>query len=120
MEPFTIDKMMEALQKGNWGINISEGNHFYKAIFKLEKQDKLSKADVNLLCGSCKRWVDQTRKLIEEAQDHGSREDLKACEYGERLIQDVLEHMHKILSTMPCTEEENLVQYLSTIANEMN
>ena len=118
MDAFTIEIMTEALKKGDWGINICDGNNFYKALFKIEKKEILSKKDAKIICGSCSRWMDKTEKMMDECKNNGTKEDVKAVEYGEQLMEDVLEHVHKILSSMP-HEDENFIKELMELAKTM-
>ena len=118
METFTVDIMIEALKKGEWGLNICDGDNFYKKLFKLEKKDTLSVQEANIICGSCNRWMDKTAAMMEECKKNGARDDIRAMEYGELLMKDVLEHVHKILTTVPI-ENENFVRELIELAKKM-
>ena len=119
MDRFTIEIMVEALTRGNWGLDICDGDNFYKILFKLEKKDKLSIKDTNVICGSCQRWLDKTTVMIEECRESATRDDMRALEFGEQLKKDILEHVHKILTEMP-KENENFVKELVESTKKMD
>ena len=113
-----MEIMIDALKVGNWGVDICDGDNFYKILFKLEKKDKLSIKDTNVICGSCLRWMNKTNAMLEDCRNSATKDDMRAIEYGEQLSKDVLEHVHKILTAMP-KENENFIKELIESTKKM-
>ena len=95
----TINKMHTAIMENQWGNKISQGDNFYKLIFKLEKQGKessISNEEMYLLFESYKIWFKKTNELL-GACNSESDADTEARVYGERFKTDIMEHVHSII-----------------------
>ena len=115
-----VDKMKIAIENHDWGNRVSDGDNFYRLIFILEKKgtkNELKQEDIYHLFQSYKNWVVKTSAMVEECQKNDTREDRKAVEYWERMQQDLLEHMHQIVSTSAC-ENPLIVDEIIEIAEK--
>lgn len=121
-----IDKMTKAIDKGHaekkWGVKVSDQEHFYRMLFKYErdKQKKLEYSDVQHMFASFCNWREQINSMIAECEAHaeaniGCEEDAKAIRYANCLTEDILTHMHKILTKaeehVPSDLLEDLLKY---------
>ena len=124
-----IDKMTKAIEKGHaekkWGVKVSDQEHFYRMLFKFEreKQKKLEYSDVQHMFASFCNWREQINKMIADCEAHaksneGCEEDEKAIRYANCLTEDILTHMHNILTKaeeyVPADLLEDLLKYAET------
>ena len=117
-----VEKMKIAIEKQDWGNRVADGDNFYRLIFILEKKgssEALKQEDIYHLFQSYKNWVVKTSVLVEECRKHDTREDRKAVEYWENMQQDLLEHMHQIVSTSSC-ENTLIIDEIIAIADRMD
>ena len=117
-EEFTIEMMKDAAEKGEWGKDIAKGNHFYRALFRIEKQPKMKMKDVRVLFASYNEWIKDTEKLMKKCGEKNTRDDRTAITAAEKLMLDVTEHLHQIITKVQC-EQENLIEILTKTANGM-
>ena len=121
-----IAKMTKAIEKGHaekrWGVKLSDQEHFYRMLFKYEqeKQKKLEYSDVQHMFASFCNWQEQITTMIAECEEHarnndGCEEDAKAIRYANCLTEDILNHMHRILTKaetyVPTDLLEELLKY---------
>ena len=124
-----IEKMTKAIEKGHgekkWGVKVSDQEHFYRMLFKYErdKQKKLAYPEVQHMFASYCNWREQINTMIAECEVHaanndGCEEDAKAVRYANCLNEDILSHIHRILTKAeayePTTLLEDLLKYVET------
>ena len=117
-----IEKMEIAIGKQNWDNKVADGDNFYRLIFKLEKKGLdgvLAQADIYHLFQSYKNWEEKTGALVAECRENDTREDRKAVEYWEKMKQDILEHMHQVITTSQC-ENTLIIDEILAIADRMD
>ena len=115
----TVEKMKEAAEKGEWGTNIAKGDHFYRALFRTERKPEMTMEDVKLLFASYNGWVKDTKNLIRKCEEKNMRDDRLAIQAAEKLMTDIEDHMHQIMTKVQC-EKKDLVETLVKIADQMN
>ena len=108
------EKLVTLIMSNNWGTSLAHGDHFYRLLFRLEKQSSLSVEEIKSMFASYKRWKLEMDELTKECQGNSTMEDRKAIMYGETLNEDIVQHMESILISVKCNEA-NYVQNL--IAN---
>ena len=116
-----VDKMKVAIEKHTWTKRVASGDHFYRLIFKLEKKgqsEALKQEEIYHMFQSYKAWETRTGTLVEDCRENDTREDRKAVEYWEKMKQDLLEHMHQIISTSDC-ENTLIIDEIIAIADKM-
>ena len=118
-EEFTVDKMKDAAEKGDWGTNAAKGEHFYRALFRTEKKPVMTMADVKILFASYNEWIKDTKVLIKNCEESWTREDKNAIQAANKLILDVTDHLHQIITKVQC-EDKDLIAKLIKTADEMN
>ena len=122
-----VEKMKKAIEKGHaekrWGIKISDNEHFYRMLFRFdkEKQKKLAYTDVQLMFASYCNWKEQISNMIQECETHaknndGCDEDDKAIRYAMVLDSDILSHVHRILTKAEEYEPATLLEELLELA----
>ena len=117
-DEFTIEKLKDAADKGNWGTQVAKGEHFYRALFRIEKKPKMSMDEVKVLFASYNQWIKDTEELIKKCQEKNTRDDRTAITAAEKLMMDVTDHMHQIMTKVQC-EQADLIQVLLKTANAM-
>ena len=102
--------MNRAIEKGTWEIGgkklVAKGENFYKALFRKESQDQLTKSDVYEIFASFQEWKVQMDALTGECLLKDTREDRKAVEYANETENDIRVHMHKIITTVPWEDSQ--------------
>ena len=117
-----VEKMKVAIERQNWGNKVAAGDHFYRLIFKLEKKgqsEALKQEEIFQMFQSYKDWEQKTGILVEECRKNDTRDDRKAVEYWEKMQQDLLEHMHQIISTSDC-DNTLIIDEIIAIADRMD
>ena len=116
-----IDKLKVVIEKGNdqkkWGLKMADGENYYRMLFKFEKLKVLSFQDVQKMFASFVNWKEQLDGMIAECRDGDTEEDHKAIRYAEVLVEDILAHMHKIITDADKTEPTNLLEELMKFAD---
>ena len=91
--------------------------------YEQEKQKKLEYSDVQHMFASFCNWREQINSMISECEAHaenndGCEEDTKAIRYANCLTEDILTHMHRILTKaeayVPTDLLEELLKYAET------
>ena len=116
-----VEKLKIAIQKKDWGKRVAAGDNFYRLIFKLEKRgltDELKQEDIFQMFQSYKDWEQKTGALVEICKKNDTREDRNAVDYWEKMQQDLLEHMHQIISTSQC-DNTLLIDEIIKVADGM-
>ena len=116
-----IEKMKLVIDKGNaekrWGLQMADGENYYRMLFKFEKLKVLTLQDVQKMFASFVNWKEQIDAMIADCQQENSEEDQKAVRYAEVLVEDILGHMHNIISNAPKTDPANLLEELMKYAD---
>ena len=118
-EEITLEIVKEAAAKGDWGTNIAKGDNFYRALFRTERKDEMTMADVRLLFASYNQWIKDTEALMKKCEEKNTRDDRTAIQAAEKLMIDVADHMHQIMKKVQC-ENKKLKELLTQNANAMN
>jgi len=103
-----IEKLAEIIQRGDWGNTIATGKHFYRSLFKKETLTAMSKEDVLEIFASYKKWRADIFAMIEECKRNNTIEDRNAASYGTTTNDDILEHIHRIVTEVPLVEGTKL------------
>lgn len=87
--------------QNNWGNKLSEGDSFYRLLFKFDKKREnneiLTNEDVNWLFASYKKWFIKAESLLEECnEDNAGNQEAQL--YGKQLKYDILQHVHTIIT----------------------
>lgn len=87
--------------QANWGSKLSEGDSFYRLLFKLDKKREndeiMTNEDVNWLFASYKKWFIKAESLLEDCiEDNTGNQE--ALSYGKQLKYDILQHVHTIIT----------------------
>lgn len=87
--------------QNNWGNKLSEGDSFYRLLFKCDKKREnneiLTNEDVNWLFASYKKWFIKAESLLEECnEDNAGNQEAQL--YGKQLKYDILQHVHTIIT----------------------
>ena len=110
-----IEKMKLVIDKGNaekrWGLQMADGENYYRMLFKFEKLKVLTLQDVQKMFASFVNWKEQIDAMIADCQDQ------KAVRYAEVLVEDILGHMHNIISNANKTDPANLLEELMKYAD---
>ena len=115
--------MTKAIEKGHaekiWGVKVSDQEHFYRMLFKYEKdkQKKLAYVDVQHMFASYCNWREQINSMVADCEAHqasndGCEEDAKAIRYAACLNEDILSHIHRILTKAEAYEPTDLLEDL--------
>ena len=88
------------LGEKNWGNKLSEGDSFYRLLFKLDKKrendEKLTMEEVNWLFASYRKWFLKAEELLEECiEDNAGNKEAQT--FGKQLKYDILQHTHTII-----------------------
>ena len=118
-EEITLEIVKEAAANGDWGTNIAKGDNFYRALFRTERKDEMTMADVRLLFASYNQWIKDTEALMKKCEEKNTRDDRTAIQAAEKLMIDVADHMHQIMKKVQC-ENKKLKELLTQNANAMN
>ena len=96
------------MSEKNWGNKLSEGDSFYRLLFKLDKKrdndEKLTTEEVNWLFASYRKWFLKAEELLEECTEDNAG-NKEAQTYGKQLKYDILQHTHTIIQE--CELENN-------------
>ena len=97
------------MSEKNWGNKLSEGDSFYRLLFKLDKKresdEKLTMEEVNWLFASYRKWFLKAEELLEECiEDNAGNKE--AQKYGKQLKYDILHHTHTIIQECKLVNEE--------------
>ena len=114
----TVEKMKSAAEKGDWGTNVAKGEHFYRALFRIEKKPKMSMEDVKVLFASYNQWISDTEELMRKCEEKNTKDDRAAIVAAERLMLDITDHMLEIMTKVQC-EQANLIEVLIKTADAM-
>ena len=119
-----IEKMLQVINKGNvekrWGLKMVDGEHYYRMLFKFEKLNVITLQDVQKMFASFVNWRTQIDNMIADCQQDSTDEDQKAIRYAEVLVDDILGHMHKIITDAEKTEPANQLEELLKYIEEPN
>ena len=116
---FKVEKLKVAIEKGTWECDaLAESDNFYRMLFQIERQPKITKVEVHCMFASYINWREQINELIEECLLEKTDDNLKATQYAEQLDDDILHQMFHIVTKVPC-DETNLVAELDKLANNM-
>ena len=110
-------KLAAIIMNNDWGTSLAHGDHFYRLLFRLEKQNSMSVDEVKSLFASYKRWKLEMNELTKECHTNSTIEDRKAIAYGETLNDDIILHIETILISVKCNEPD-YVQKLIENAND--
>ena len=100
------EKLAEIIMSNNWGTNLAHGDHFYRLLFRLEKQSTLEVEEIKSLFASYKRWKLEMDELTKECHGNSTMEDRKAIMYGETLCEDIIQHVEMIIMSVKCNKPE--------------
>ena len=107
------------MSQSNWGNKLSEGDSFYRLLFKLDKkretEEKLSTTEVHWLFASYRKWFLKAEELLEECSDNNAG-NKEAQVYGNQLKYDILQHTHTIIQESKL-ENDNLLNDLTVKAD---
>ena len=117
-EEITLEIVKEAAANGDWGTNIAKGDNFYRALFRTERKDEMTMADVRLLFASYNQWISDTEELMKKCEEKNTKDDRAAIVAAERLMLDVTDHMLEIMTKVQC-EQTNLIDVLIKTADTM-
>ena len=98
------ENLAALIMSNNWGTSLAHGDHFYRLLFRLEKQSNLSVDEIKSLFASYKRWKLEIDELTKECHGNSTMEDRKAIVYGETLNDDIIQHIESILISVKCNE----------------
>ena len=93
--------MEEVILNGDWGTNIAIGKNFYKSLFKKETLKEMTRGDVQELFASYKKWRATIFEMIDECKRNETAEDRNAANQGIKTNEDILEHLHRIITEVP-------------------
>ena len=111
------EKLATLIMSNDWGTNLAHGDHFYRLLFRLEKQSNMGVDEVKALFASYKRWKLEMEQLTKECHGNSTLEDRKAIAYGETLNEDIIQHIETIIMSVKCNEA-NYVQNLIQAADD--
>ena len=97
---FDIEALHKAIMSNDWGVKISQGDSFYRLIFKLEKQGQdniITNDEMKWLFASYKIWFAKTEELLTKCNDN-SQGSNEAHELGGKLKKDIILHLHSIVT----------------------
>ena len=107
------------MSQTNWGNKLSEGDSFYRLLYKLDKKrendEELTMTEVNWLFASYRKWFLKAEELLEECTDDNAG-NKEAQEYGNQLKYDILQHTHTIIQESKL-ENDNLLNDLTVKAD---
>ena len=93
----------------NWGSKLSEGDSFYRLLFKLDKKrendEMITNEDVGWLFASYKKWFAKAESLLEDCNDDNAG-NKEAQLYGKQLKYDILQHVHTIITESKLENDE--------------
>ena len=116
---FSVEKLKVAIEKGTWECDaLADSHNFYRMLFKLEKQPKMTEVEVNTMLASFVNWKEQIEELTGECELNNTDEDKKAVLYAEQLEEDIMLQIYHIVTKVPC-EKEGLVAELNKLADKM-
>jgi len=107
------------MSQKNWGNKLSEGDSFYRLLYKLDKKkesdEKLTMTEVHWLFASYRKWFLKAEELLEECNEDNAG-NKEAQEYGNQLKYDILQHTHSIIQESK-PENEDLLHDLTVKAD---
>ena len=116
---FSVEKLKVAIERGTWKCDaLADSHNFYRMLFKLEKQKKITEEEVHTMLASYENWKVQIEELVGECDLNNTDEDKKAVLYAEQLEEDIMLQIYHIVTKVPC-EKEGLVAELNKLADKM-
>ena len=98
---FDTECMMIVIMNTEWGKAIADGTQFYRCLFKIDKKEKVTKHDINVMFASYRNWKLKLDKMKEECNNQ-TRDEVEALDYAEKTENDIIQHMHVIVSEKEC------------------
>ena len=111
-EVFNTECMLFIIENLDWGKTIADGSQFYKGLFKLDKKENITADDVKVMFASYKNWKKKVGNMLEECKNE-TREDREAITWAHKTDEDIVQHMHVIITEKKCNEGD-LVNELVT------
>ena len=100
---FDIECMKTIIESMNWGKTIADGSQFYKCLFKTEKKESITVGDVNVMFASYRNWSKKIGNMLAECNNE-TREDREAITWAKKTDEDILQHMHVIVTEKKCDD----------------
>ena len=102
-EFFDTDCMLTIIENMDWGKTIADGSQFYKCLFKTDKKESITTEDVKVMFASYKNWKKKVGNMLLECKND-TREDRDAIAWAKKTDEDILQHMHVIITEKKCDD----------------
>ena len=109
---FDTECMKTIIENMNWGKTIADGTQFYKCLFKTDKKEFITTDDVNVMFASYKNWKKKIGNMLLECQNE-TREDRDAIAWAKRTDEDILHHMHVIITEKRCDKGDLVTELVN-------
>ena len=115
---FDTECMITIIENMDWGKTIADGNQFYKGLFKIDKKETITTEDVKVMFASYKNWKKKIGNMLLECNNE-TREDKDAIAWAKKTDEDILQHMHVIITEKRC-DKGDLVNELVNQYTKIN
>ena len=114
-EFFDKECMMLIIENTDWGKAIADGNQFYKCLFKMDKKESITVKEVNVMFASYKNWKIKIGNMLLGCKNQ-TREDNEAITWANKTDEDIIQHMHAIISEKKCENTDLVTEFINRSA----